>query len=173
MSIMTNVNLTTPIAINSTSSFYPIVELKQQFNYEQANKGLLPLLFKDEDSYNKLIQQPIDVNTLNQTLFHKSLELLHEQQIANKKLFDDIVAEQSTPIYKVVNNVTLKVCSDILKLPEYKRCSEMKKLEDCQSDDGLIDYMRLFICAFDTEKLAFPIALSVSSIYCFCLLPTG
>ncbi|KAG9511202.1 putative sodium/calcium exchanger 7, partial [Fragariocoptes setiger] len=70
------------------------------------------------------------------------------------------------------DNVTFKSCRDILFVEPNDRCTLSELIDGCANDDGLIDYVAFFFCAFDPEKL--PLALLVSVLWLLILfIATG
>lgn len=65
--------------------------------------------------------------------------------------------------FYVFNNLTLKSCRDVLFPVGVDRCALIDYVEDCASDEGLIDYVAFFFCAFSPDKLPLALFISVSS----------
>jgi hypothetical protein len=53
-------------------------------------------------------------------------------------------------------------CRDILKPVGLDKCTLTDYIEDCANDEGLIDYVAFFFCAFSPEKLPLALFISVS-----------
>lgn len=55
-------------------------------------------------------------------------------------------------------------CRDILKPVDLDRCLLTDYIEDCVNDEGLIDYVAFFFCAFSPEKMPLALFISVSRL---------
>lgn len=55
-----------------------------------------------------------------------------------------------------------QTCRDILKPVGLDKCTLTDYIEDCVNDEGLIDYVAFFFCAFSPEKMPLALFISVS-----------
>lgn len=93
----------------------------------------------------------------------------HMQQHHTRNHHQTAATDQSMMIsktpegqYYVFNNITLKVCRDVLKPFGVDRCTLIDYVDDCANDEGIIDYVAFFFCAFSPDKLPLALFISVS-----------
>lgn len=65
----------------------------------------------------------------------------------------------------VFNNITLRVCRDVLKPIGVDRCTLIDYVDDCANDEGIIDYVAFFFCAFTPDRMPLALFISVSFHY--------
>lgn len=64
--------------------------------------------------------------------------------------------------YYVFDNITLRVCRDVLRPVGVDRCTLIDYVDDCANDEGIIDYVAFFFCAFSPDKMPLALIISVS-----------
>lgn len=55
-----------------------------------------------------------------------------------------------------------QTCRDVLKPTGVDRCSLSEYVEDCANDEGSVDYVAFFFCAFSPDKMPIALVISVS-----------